>query len=159
MSKLGAKGGRVACLLASGFEDSEFRVPCRRLRQAGYLVELVGERGAESLVGERGQETVTTDFGIHEVQVNDYDGLLIPGGRSHDTLRADQRFIDFTMDFDRTGRPLAAASRGPQFQGNWLTIPGPADLEAFSCQFIEALRSLEGRDRRLPGDALPPPCV
>ncbi|HVV48807.1 MAG TPA: type 1 glutamine amidotransferase domain-containing protein [Polyangia bacterium] len=114
MAKQRTKGGRVACLLAAGFEDSELRVPYDRLRQAGYLVEIIGEVAGERLVGERGRETITADFGIDEVQVRDYEGLLIPGGHSPDTLRADQRFIDFVKDFDRTGRPLAAVCHGPQ---------------------------------------------
>jgi protease I len=114
MSKQSTKGGRVACLLAAGFEDSELRVPLDRLRQAGYLVEIVGADPGERLEGERKRETVTTDFGIDEVQVADYEGLLIPGGHSPDKLRADRRFIDFVKDFDRTGRPLAAVCHGPQ---------------------------------------------
>lgn len=114
MAKQGKKGGRVACLLAAGFEDSELRVPLDRLRQAGYLVEIIGARAGERLEGERKREVVTTDFGIDEVQVGDYEGLLIPGGHSPDKLRADRRFVDFVKDFDRTGRPLAAVCHGPQ---------------------------------------------
>jgi protease I len=108
------KTGRIACLLASGFEDSEFRVPYDRLRQAGYLVEIIGVRAGEKLEGEHERETATTDFGIDEVQVADYQGLLIPGGYSPDKLRADQRFIDFVKEFDATRRPLAAVCHGPQ---------------------------------------------
>src|SRR6185437_2693778 len=106
--------GRIACLLAAGFEDSEFRIPHDRLRQAGYLVEIIGARAGQKLEGERKRETATTDFGIDEVQVADYQGLLIPGGYSPDKLRADQRFVDFVKEFDRTGRPLAAVCNGPQ---------------------------------------------
>lgn len=29
------KTGRIACLLAEGFEDSEFRIPYDRLREGG----------------------------------------------------------------------------------------------------------------------------
>ena len=108
------KTGRIACLLASGFEDSEFRIPFDRLRQAGYLVEIIGFEAGQKLEGERKRESATTDFGIDEVQVADYQGLLIPGGYSPDKLRADQRFIDFVKEFDATGRPLAAVCHGPQ---------------------------------------------
>jgi protease I len=114
MATKGTKGGRIACLLAEGFEDSELRVPLDRLREAGYLVEIIGADPGQALEGERKREKVTTDFGIDEVQVGDYEGLLIPGGYSPDKLRADQRFIDFVKDFDRTRRPLAAVCHGPQ---------------------------------------------
>jgi len=112
--KTGKKTGRIACLLAAGFEDSEFRIPYDRLRKAGYLVEIIGASAGQKLEGERKRETATTYFGIDEVQVADYQGLLLPGGYSPDKLRADQRFVDFVKAFDRTGRPLAAVCHGPQ---------------------------------------------
>jgi len=108
------KTGRIACLLASGFEDSEFRVPYDRLREAGYLVEIIGLRAGEQLEGERKREPVKTDFGIDEGDPADYQGLLIPGGYSPDKLRADERFVDFVKEFDGTRRPLAAVCHGPQ---------------------------------------------
>src|SRR5579863_4800432 len=55
-----------------------------------------------------------TDLGVDDVEVADYQGLLIPGGYSPDKLRADQRFVDFVKAFDHTGRPLAAICHGPQ---------------------------------------------
>jgi protease I len=113
----GSKGkgkGKIACLLANGFEDSEFRIPYDRLRQAGYDVEIIGTRAGDKLKGEHGKETATTDLGIDEVQVGEYEGLLIPGGYSPDKLRADQRFVAFVKDFDQTRRPLAAVCHGPQ---------------------------------------------
>jgi protease I len=109
-----SKKGRIACLLATGFEDSEFRIPCDRLREAGYAVEIIGARAGDELEGEHQRETATTDLGIDEARVDDYEGLLIPGGYSPDKLRADERFITFVKDFDRTGRPLAAVCHGPQ---------------------------------------------
>src|SRR5215469_11035752 len=97
------KTGRIACILASGFEDSEFRVPYNRLRQAGYLVEIIGASAGQILEGERKREKATTDFGIDEVEAGDYQGLLIPGGYSPDKLRAEDPFIDFVKAFDRSG--------------------------------------------------------
>jgi protease I len=110
----GSKRGKVACLLAKGFEDSEFRIPYDRLRQAGYDVEIIGTRAGDKLKGEHQKETATTDLGIDDVQVGDYEGLLIPGGYSPDKLRADERFVAFVKEFDQTGRPLAAVCHGPQ---------------------------------------------
>jgi protease I len=109
-----SKRGKVACLLAEGFEDSEFRIPYDRLRQAGYDVEIIGTKAGDKLDGEHDKETATTDLGIDDAQVDDYEGLLIPGGYSPDKLRADERFVAFVKDFDRTGRPLAAVCHGPQ---------------------------------------------
>jgi protease I len=106
--------GKIACLLAADFEDSELRVPYDRLRQAGYTVEIIGFKAGDKLHGKKAKETATTDLGIADADVSEYEGLLIPGGYSPDKLRADQRFVDFVREFDVTRRPLAAVCHGPQ---------------------------------------------
>ena len=109
-----AEKGKIACLLADGFEDSEFRLPCDWLSAAGYTVEIVGKKAGETLKGDKGRETAVVDLGIDDADVDDYEGLLIPGGYSPDKLRADDRFVEFVRAFDATGRPLAAVCHGPQ---------------------------------------------
>jgi|SRR5690349_11576589 len=106
--------GKVALLLGAGFEDSEFRVPYDRVRQAGYQVDIIGPKPRMELKGYKGKETVKADKGIDEVRPEDYLGLLIPGGQSPDHLRVDQRFVDFVKRFDAAKRPLAAVCHGPQ---------------------------------------------
>ena len=106
--------GKVALLLGAGFEDSEFRVPYDRVRQAGYQVDIIGPKPGMELKGYKGKETVKADKGIDEVRPEDYLGLLIPGGQSPDHLRVDQRFVDFVKRFDAAKRPLAAVCHGPQ---------------------------------------------
>jgi protease I len=105
---------KVACVLGQGFEDSEFRVPYDRLREAGLSVEVIGTRAGEELRGYRGREVVRADRGVEEVRPEDYALLLIPGGQSPDHLRADQRFVEFVRAFDATGHPIAAVCHGPQ---------------------------------------------
>ena len=114
MAENGSKRGKVACLLASGFEDSEFRIPTDRLRQAGYQVDIIGMKAGEKLQGEKGKETAVPNLSIDEAEADDYVALLIPGGYSPDKLRADPRFVEFVKEFDATGRPLAAVCHGPQ---------------------------------------------
>jgi deglycase len=105
---------KVAFLVGQGFEDSEFRVPYDRLREAGYTVEIIGTKAGEELAGYKGKEEVRADRGIDEVKPEDYGALVIPGGQSPDHLRADLRFVKFVARFDATGRPLAAVCHGPQ---------------------------------------------
>jgi len=106
--------GKIACLLADGFEDSEFQIPCDWLSAAGYTVEVIGARAGDALKGEKGRETVVVDLSIDEADVDAYEGMLIPGGHSPDILRADDRFVEFVRAFDATGRPVAAVCHGPQ---------------------------------------------
>jgi protease I len=114
MADNGAKHGKIACLLGIDFEDSEFKIPYDRLREAGYAVEVVGMQAGETLEGYQGKEKAKVDLSIDDAEVAEYEGLLIPGGYSPDHLRIDERFVQFVKDFDQTGRPLAAVCHGPQ---------------------------------------------
>jgi len=105
---------RIACLLDSDFEDSEFRKPYDAMQGAGHQVTIIGfERGKE-LVGKRSQERVRADLGIGDASEDDYDALLVPGGYSPDHLRADDRMIRFTRAFFERERPVFAICHGPQ---------------------------------------------
>ena len=105
---------KVGFVVGQGFEDSEFRIPFDRLREAGLAVEIIGTRVGEELKGYRGKETTKADRSIDDVSADEYDALVIPGGQSPDHLRADARFVELVKKFDATGRPLAAVCHGPQ---------------------------------------------
>lgn len=109
-----AENKKIACLLASGYEDSEFRIPYDRLLQAGYQVDVIGAEAGQQLNGYKGKDSIRATKGIDEVKPQDYAALLIPGGHSPDQLRADDRFVKFVKDFDALRRPLAAVCHGPQ---------------------------------------------
>ena len=68
---------RVAILLDEMFEDSEFRVPYERLREAGHQVVVVGAEAGKELKGKKGKETVKADAGIHQVSAEEFDGVVI----------------------------------------------------------------------------------
>jgi protease I len=134
---------RIACVLASDFEDSELRQPYDRLRAAGHQVDIIGAKPGEKLAGKKGKEKVTADRGIAEVRAADYDALLIPGGYSPDHLRADPRFVELAREFDRAGKLIAAVCHGPQLlmtarlvMGRtltaWQTVQGDLELAGVS---------------------------
>jgi protease I len=144
---------KIALLLGQGFEDSEFRIPYDRLREAGHKVEVIGTKPGEELTGYRGKEKVRADRGIDEVRPEDYDALVLPGGQSPDHLRADDRFVEFVKRFDATGRPLAAVCHGPQLlisaelvKGRtltaWKTIQG--DLRQIGANVVDQPVVIDG---------------
>ena len=137
---------KIACLLASGFEDSEFRIPYDQLKKAGYQVDIIGLKAGEELKGYKGKETVKSEKAIDQVKPQEYQGLLIPGGMSPDQLRIDQRVVQFVKGFDATRRPLAAVCHGPQLlltaklvKGRtltaWATVQG--DLEQAGAKVVD----------------------
>src|SRR5438105_1066329 len=106
--------GKIACLLGDGFEDSEFRKPYDALKAAGYQVDVIGAKKGQELKGKAGKEKARAELSIDDADVDDYEGLFIPGGYSPDHLRADERFVRWVKDFDATGKTIAAVCHGPQ---------------------------------------------
>jgi protease I len=105
---------RIACLIDSDFEDSEFTGPYEALRAAGHHVEIIGFQAGKELHGKRGQASIRTTLGIADAKPDDYDALLLPGGYSPDHLRADERMVRFTRAFFDKPRPVFAICHGPQ---------------------------------------------
>jgi protease I len=103
---------RIACVLGSDYEDSEFRVPYDRLRGQGHEVTVIGLKAGETLKGKKGKDQVRAEQGIDGVDAEDFDALFIPGGYSPDQLRADQRMVDFARQF--RDKPILAICHGPQ---------------------------------------------
>lgn len=103
---------RIATLLASDFEDSEFRVPHDAFRQAGHEVVLVGEKAGQTVEGDKGKEKVRIDLGIDDARAETFDALFLPGGYSPDKLRADGRMVGFVQRF--RDKPIFAICHGPQ---------------------------------------------
>jgi deglycase len=103
---------RIACVLAEGFEDSEFKKPYDAFRDAGHEVVVIGANKGDKLAGKNGKEKTKADLGIDEAHAEDYHALFIPGGHSPDMLRADPRFVAFTKAFAE--RPILAICHGPQ---------------------------------------------
>ena len=105
---------RIACLLDTDFEDSEFRKPYDAFKAAGHEVVIIGLQRDAKLTGKQGKEVVRAERGIDEAKPDDFDALFLPGGYSPDRLRADQRMVDFARAFFDRERPVFAVCHGPQ---------------------------------------------
>ncbi|CAM4190684.1 type 1 glutamine amidotransferase domain-containing protein [Paenibacillus typhae] len=105
---------KVAFLLASGFEDSEMKVPYDEVIQAGHQAEIIGLKKNETLLGKKGNVSYAADKAISEVKAGDYDAIVIPGGSSPENLRLDEDIIAFVKEADASGIPIASICHGPQ---------------------------------------------
>jgi protease I len=105
--------GRVAFIVDQMFEDTEFRFPYDRVREAGHEAVIVGSEASKALKGERGKEAITTEVAVREVSADDFDALVIPGGYSPDRLRLDPQMASFTRAFLQSGKPVAAVCHAP----------------------------------------------
>lgn len=105
---------KVACVLANGFEDSEFKQPYDALREAGHDVTIVGLEAGKELKGDKGRETATVEKSFADVSPDDFEALFIPGGFSPDRLRAHPVAVAFVKSFFDKSRPIMAICHGPQ---------------------------------------------
>ena len=99
---------KVAFVLADNFEDSEFRVPYDRLRDAGHEATVIGTEADKEVKGKQGEETFTPETTPDQVNAADFDALVIPGGYAPDKLRMDENVVKFVKDFSSSHKPVAA---------------------------------------------------
>jgi protease I len=105
---------KIACILESDFEDSEYVQPAEALRQAGHQITVIGLQAGKELKGKKEGTLVRTDKAFSEVHPDQFDALLIPGGSSPDKLRAHDEPVAFTKAFFDAQKPVLAICHGPQ---------------------------------------------
>jgi len=98
----------VAFVLADDYEDSEFRVPYDRIRDAGHRVTVIGTEAGKEVAGKKGTDTFTPEVTADQVSASDFDALVIPGGYSPDKLRTDQGVVKFVEGVFVADKPVAA---------------------------------------------------
>ncbi len=103
----------VAVLTGEGFHDGEAFMPIGYLVNRGATVTVIG--------AETGIVTAyNSDFTIHiektveEVEVDDFDALILPGGEAPSALREHESVVDFARNFYDSGKTVAAICHGPQ---------------------------------------------
>jgi protease I len=110
------EGKKIAILAADGVEQVELVEPRKALEEAGAQTELVslddGEiQGFDHLDH---ADKIKVDRKVSDARVDDYDGLLIPGGVANgDFLRADEDAVRFTAAFAEAHKPIASICHGP----------------------------------------------
>jgi protease I len=112
------QGQKIALLVApKGTEHVEFALPKKTIEQAGGTVEVISmEEGTAQTVNHDLElaETVSVDKTFSSTAVEDYTGLIIPGGTvGADKLRGSEEAVNFVRAFFEVGKPVAAICHGP----------------------------------------------
>jgi protease I len=110
------KGRRIAVLAADGFEKVELTVPLRALRAAGAKVDVVSLRRGRirGLNLNLPATRVRVDETVEQAGVDDYDGLLVPGGFINpDLLRQSAPARELVREFVESGKPVVTLCHGP----------------------------------------------
>jgi protease I len=116
MSELDNK--TVAILATHMVEEAELVDPRRYLADAGAETVLIAPEGGRiqsfhDLERSFG-DTYEVDATLDEVQVADFDALLLPGGVANpDQLRINEAAVRFVREFFESGKPIGVICHGP----------------------------------------------
>ena len=103
---------RALIVSADHFEDLELLFPFYRLQEEGLQVDIASiARG--KINGKHGYE-IAVDKALRDVAPNDYDLLVLPGGKAPTKLRKEPAAVAIAQDFMRSNKPVAAICHGPQ---------------------------------------------
>jgi protease I len=97
---------------ADHFEDSELLVPYYRFREEGIEVDIASMKKG-TIKGKHGYEVEVTRI-LGQVRPDDYDILVLPGGKAPEAVRKEPRAVEIARDFFRKNKPVAAICHGPQ---------------------------------------------
>jgi protease I len=116
-------------LLAGDFvEDYEIMVPFQALQAVGHTVHAVcpGKKAGDTVktavhdfegdqtYSEKPGHKFTLNADFDAVKTEEYDALLVPGGRAPEYLRLHARVLEIVREFDAARKPIAAVCHGPQ---------------------------------------------
>lgn len=149
-------------LLENGFEDSELIYPYYRLQEAGFDVDLVSEEEDKIYEGKNGVKQ-RSDKAAEDVDVSDYDVLVIPGGHGPDRMRIKESLVELAKDAVDNGLVIASVCHGAQLlietgmlEGKkatcWYSVK--TDLENAGGEFLDEEVVVDGKlvTSRHPGD-------
>jgi protease I len=121
---------RKSILLLAGdyVEDYEIMVPFQALQMVGHTVDAVcpgkksGETVRTAVHDFEGDQTYSEKRGhnfalnatFDQIKPEQYDALLIPGGRAPEYLRLNARVLEMVRHFASANKPIAAICHGAQ---------------------------------------------
>lgn len=129
---------RLLLIAGDYVEDYEIMVPFQALQAMGHGVDAVcpdrreGDKVRTAIHDFEGDQTYSEkpghDFTLNatfsEVDVGDYDGLVVPGGRAPEYLRLDERVLEMVRHFFEHDKPVAAICHGAQLLAAAISLEG-----------------------------------
>lgn len=97
------KNKKVLTIVSDDYDDLEFHYPIIRLKEEGVEIVIAAEQANVTINGKYGLSTVS-DIAFSDVKIEEYDGILIPGGWAPDYLRRFDEVLDFVKYMDSNQR-------------------------------------------------------
>jgi protease I len=119
---------KILMLVGDYVEDYETMVPFQALQMVGHTVHAVcpdkkaGDMVRTAIHDFEGDQTYSEkpgynfalNFDFDAVRAEDYDALVVPGGRSPEYLRLNDNVLSLVRAFDEAQKPIAAVCHGAQ---------------------------------------------
>jgi protease I len=119
---------KILMIVGDYVEDYEVMVPFQALQMVRHTVHAVcpGKRAGEQVrtaihdfegdqtYSEKRGHNFTLNASFDSVKAEDYDALVLPGGRAPEYLRLNKRVLEMVRHFTGAGKPLAALCHGAQ---------------------------------------------
>lgn len=100
-------GKKIVILVEEIFNDHEFWYPYYQLKEAAAEVTVVGSGSSEIYTGKSGTKA-SADLSADNIDVSDYDGIVIPGGYAPDHMSRNPAMVKLVKAFYEAGKPIAA---------------------------------------------------
>jgi protease I len=118
----------ILMLVGDYVEDYEVMVPFQALQMVGHTVHAVcsGKKSGDKVrtavhdfegdqtYSEKPGHNFTLNATFAEVRAEDYDALVIPGGRAPEYIRLNQEVLGIVQHFAKLNKPIAAICHGAQ---------------------------------------------
>ncbi len=103
---------KALIISADNFEDTELLVPYYRLKEEGVEVDIASIKKGK-IKGKHGYE-VEANKALKEINPDEYDILILPGGKAPETIRKEEEAIGIARHFFEKNKPVSAICHGPQ---------------------------------------------
>jgi len=118
----------ILMLVGDYVEDYEVMVPFQALLMVGHTVHAVcpGKKSGESVrtaihdfegdqtYSEKRGHNFTLNATFDQIKPEEYDALVLPGGRAPEYIRLNPRVIEIVQYFSKTNKPIASICHGAQ---------------------------------------------
>ena len=138
---------KILMLVGDYVEDYEVMVPFQALTMVGHVVHAVcpGKKAGDQVrtavhdfegdqtYSEKRGHNFTLNAAFADVKPEEYDALVIPGGRAPEYLRLDANVVKAAQHFVEAGKPIAAICHGVQL------LAAAGALQGRSCSAYPAV--------------------
>lgn len=105
------KRKRAVVLAANEYEDLELWVPYLRLKEEGVIVQVAAAEGGTTYTSKHGYP-VTSDVSAEDLNPNDIDLVVIPGGYAPDHMRRNPKMVGLVRNIYENGGYVAFICHG-----------------------------------------------